>query len=53
MIGEMSGSQSVIAAAVEEQAATTAEIDRSLTTAVDAISRLAGSDGSERFTTAA
>jgi methyl-accepting chemotaxis protein len=42
VITEISSSQSVIAAAVEEQAATTAEIDRSLTQAVDAVNRLAG-----------
>lgn len=54
VIGEMSGSQSVIAAAVEEQASTTAEIDRSLTTAVDAINQLAQQrSDDERFTTAA
>jgi methyl-accepting chemotaxis protein len=58
VISEISGAQSVIAAAVEEQAATTAEIDRSLTEAVSAVNRLA--DQSEtilaadaRFTTAA
>jgi methyl-accepting chemotaxis protein len=42
IIGEISSTQSVIAAAVEEQAATTAEIDRSLTEAVTAVNQLAG-----------
>jgi methyl-accepting chemotaxis protein len=42
VITEISSSQSVIAAAVEEQAATTAEIDRSLTEAVTAVNQLAG-----------
>jgi methyl-accepting chemotaxis protein len=41
VITEISASQSVIAAAVEEQAATTAEIDRSLTEAVTAVNQLA------------
>jgi methyl-accepting chemotaxis protein len=41
VITEISSSQSVIAAAVEEQAATTAEIDRSLTEAVTAVNQLA------------
>ena len=44
VITEISASQSVIAAAVEEQAATTAEIDRSLTEAVTAVNQLTGSD---------
>ena len=59
MITEISSSQSVIAAAVEEQAATTAEIDRSLTEAVTAVNQLASRTGSQprpsnaHFTTAA
>ena len=44
VITEISSSQSVIAAAVEEQAATTAEIDRSLTQAVTAVNQLAGTN---------
>lgn len=57
VISEISSSQSVIAAAVEEQAATTAEIDRSLTEAVTAINQLATSThdqpADEHFTAAA
>ena len=44
VITEISSSQSVVAAAVEEQAATTAEIDRSLTEAVTAVNQLAGTN---------
>jgi methyl-accepting chemotaxis protein len=44
VITEISSTQSVIAAAVEEQAATTAEIDRSLTEAVTAVNQLAGTN---------
>ena len=57
VITEISSSQSVIAAAVEEQAATTAEIDRSLTQAVTAVNQLATSTdqpvANRNFTTAA
>ena len=57
VITEISSSQSVVAAAVEEQAATTAEIDRSLTEAVTAVNQLAGSSATppsdHHFTTAA
>jgi methyl-accepting chemotaxis protein len=60
VITEISSSQSVIAAAVEEQAATTAEIDRSLTEAVTAVNQLASQSavdsatpGNSNFTTAA
>jgi methyl-accepting chemotaxis protein len=59
VITEISSSQSVIAAAVEEQAATTAEIDRSLTEAVTAVNQLAGTGpnhaatSNHHFTTAA
>ena len=57
VITEISSSQSVIAAAVEEQAATTAEIDRSLTEAVTAVNQLATRTdqpvGDRNFTTAA
>jgi methyl-accepting chemotaxis protein len=59
VITEISSSQSVIAAAVEEQAATTAEIDRSLTQAVTAVNQLATHDSAaahtadHHFTTAA
>jgi len=58
VITEISSSQSVIAAAVEEQAATTSEIDRSLTEAVTAVNQLASRTGSapaanHNFTTAA
>jgi methyl-accepting chemotaxis protein len=56
VITEISSSQSVIAAAVEEQAATTAEIDRSLTEAVTAVNQLAtrtGAPSNHHFTTAA
>jgi methyl-accepting chemotaxis protein len=42
VISEISNSQTVIAAAVEEHAATTQEIDRSLTDAVTAVNQLAG-----------
>ena len=48
VITEISSSQSIIAAAVEEQAATTAEIDRSLTEAVTAVNQLAGSPTATR-----
>jgi methyl-accepting chemotaxis protein len=51
VITEISSSQSVIAAAVEEQAATTAEIDRSLTEAVTAVNQLASTTGSQPITT--
>jgi methyl-accepting chemotaxis protein len=58
VITEISSSQSVIAAAVEEQAATTAEIDRSLTEAVTAVNQLAGNTSTthindDHFTSAA
>ena len=57
VITEISSSQSVIAAAVEEQAATTAEIDRSLTEAVTAVNLLAShtspAPDDDHFTTAA
>lgn len=50
VITDISSSQSVIAAAVEEQAATTAEIDRSLTEAVTAINQLATSTDDDQTT---
>jgi methyl-accepting chemotaxis protein len=49
VITEISSTQSVIAAAVEEQAATTNEIDRSLTEAVTAVNQLASSEHAARF----